>query len=155
GALNCYSGLLTYKWGPDVKAPAYIPTGDLAESWTQPDDVTYLFKIRPGVKFHNIAPVNGREVVADDIVFSFNHVIAMKSYASFLAGVTKMEAPDKSTFKLTVDKPNADILNNLAVLNLAIVAKERADQTGGDLGDLPVVGTGPFIAESFAVNERL
>jgi peptide/nickel transport system substrate-binding protein len=155
GALISYSGLLTYKWGPDVKPPSYIPTGDLAESWTQADDTTYIFKLRPGVKFHNKAPVNGRELVADDIVYSYNRVIALKNYAGFLAGVAKMEAADKSTFKLTLDKPNADILNNLAVYNLVIVAKERADQTGGDLGDLPQIGTGPFTVDSFTVNERL
>src|SRR5262245_18125599 len=126
GAYICYSGLLTYKWGPDVKAPAYIPTGDLAESWTQADDTTYLFKLRPGVKWHNKPPVNGRELVADDIVFSYNRIIAQKAYAGFLAGVAKMEAPDKATFKLTLDKPNADILGNLAIQNLAIAAKERA-----------------------------
>src|SRR5437764_24872 len=45
GATVCYSQLLTYKWGPDIKAPSFIPTGDLAESWTQPDDLTYVFKI--------------------------------------------------------------------------------------------------------------
>src|SRR5262249_40431277 len=52
GPLICYSQLVCYKWGPDVKLPSYTPTGDLAESWTQPDDLTYVFKLRPGVKFH-------------------------------------------------------------------------------------------------------
>src|SRR5262245_16686322 len=67
GATVCYSQLLTYKWGPDVKAPSFIPTGDLAESWTQPDDLTYTFKIRAGAAFHNLAPVNGREADAEDV----------------------------------------------------------------------------------------
>src|SRR5207249_145673 len=44
GASNCYNQLITKKWGPDVKpVPAHIPAPDLAESWTQPDDLTYLF----------------------------------------------------------------------------------------------------------------
>jgi ABC-type transport system substrate-binding protein len=155
GALNCYSGLLTYKWGPDVKIPSYISAPDLAESWQQADDLTYIFKLRPGAKWQNIAPVNGREVVAEDIIYSYDRILEKKTYASFLAGISKMEAPDKSTFKITLDKPNADILNNLAVYNLVIVARERDQRTGGELGDLPVIGTGPFIAESFTVNERL
>jgi ABC-type transport system substrate-binding protein len=155
GALICYSNLLAYKWGPDVKAPSYIPGPDLAESWTQPDDLTLVFKLRPGAKFHNIAPVNGREVVAEDIIYSYNRVREQRSYAAFLAGIIKMEAVDKATFKITLDKPNTDILNNLAVYNLAIVAKERAEQTGGNLDDPPVIGSGPFLFESFAVNERL
>src|SRR5439155_1888846 len=67
GSSNCYNQLLTFKWGPDVKVPAYIVTSDLAESWTQTDDLTYVFKLRQGVKWHNLKPVNGRELVADDI----------------------------------------------------------------------------------------
>src|SRR5262245_4067091 len=84
GPLVCYSQLLTYKWGPDVKAPAYIPTGDLAESWTQPDPTTHIFKLRPGVKWHNIPPVNGRELVADDIVYSLQRIRDLKSFADYL-----------------------------------------------------------------------
>src|SRR2546423_542556 len=52
--LVAYSGLLKFKHGADTKPPAFIPVADIAESWTQPDDLTYIFKLRPGVKFHNI-----------------------------------------------------------------------------------------------------
>src|SRR5207245_10515826 len=62
GPQVCYNRLVTFQWGPEVKPPSYVPVGDLAESWTQPDDLTYVFKLRPGVKWHNIAPVNGREL---------------------------------------------------------------------------------------------
>lgn len=155
GAALCYSTLLTYKWGPDVKAPSYIPTGDLAESWTQTDDLTYVFKLRPNVKFHNIAPVNGRLLTADDIIYSYDRVRAQKAYASFLGGIIKMEAVDKTTLKLTLDKPNTDLLNNLGVYNLMIVARERVEQTNGNLDDPPVIGTGPFVFDSFTVNERV
>src|SRR5262245_37690392 len=51
GPQICYSTLLGYKRGPDVKAPSYIPAGDLAESWQQTDDLTYVFKLRQGVKW--------------------------------------------------------------------------------------------------------
>src|SRR5262249_47299456 len=74
GAYVCYSQLLTLKWGPEVNPPSYIAVGDLAASWTQPDDITYLFKLQPGTKFHNIAPVNGRDLTADDIVYSYQRI---------------------------------------------------------------------------------
>jgi hypothetical protein len=135
-----YSQLLTYKRGPDVKPPSYTPTGDLAESLTQPDDLTYTFKLRQGVKFHNIAPVNGRELVADDVVFSYNHIRDLKAYASLLQGVLKIEAPDKYTVKLTLDKPNADLLRNLSEVQMAVVAREQVDQQR-DLTQPPVIGT--------------
>jgi ABC-type transport system substrate-binding protein len=149
-----YSQLLSYKWGPDVQPPSYTPTGDLAESWTQPDDLTYVFELRPGVRFHNIAPVNGRELVADDVVFSYNRIRDLKSYASLLQGVIKMETPSKYTVKLTLEKPNADLLRNLAEVQMAVVAREQVDQKR-DLTQPPVIGTGPWIFESFVPGERL
>ena len=92
-----YSGLLKFKHGQDIKPPAWIPTGDIAESWEQADDLTYLFKLRRGVKFQNIAPVNGRELVADDIVYSYNRQIAEKINARQLGGPTSFQAVDKLT----------------------------------------------------------
>jgi peptide/nickel transport system substrate-binding protein len=154
GPLICYSQLLTYKWGPDVKPPSYLVAGDLAESWQQADDLTYVFKLRPGVKWHNITPVSGRELVAEDVVYSYNRVREQKSYAAFLAGVVKMEAPDKATLKLTLDKPNTDLLNNLGQNTLPIVARERVERTDGKLDEAPLIGTGPFIFDSFTPNQR-
>jgi peptide/nickel transport system substrate-binding protein len=150
----CYSNLVTYKWGPDIKPPSYTPTGDLAESWTTPDETTYLFKLRQGVKFHNIPPVNGRELVADDVVYSLQRIRDLKTFAGLIAGVTKFEAPDKYTVKLTLDKPNPDLLINLCeAAGMAIVAKEQVDAQK-DLTAMPVIGTGAWIAEDFVVNDH-
>jgi peptide/nickel transport system substrate-binding protein len=149
GAANCYNQLLTYKWGPDVVVPSYIVTSDLAESWTQPDDLTYVFKLRQGVKWHNIPPVNGRELVADDILFSYDRIRELKAYAPLLGGISKQEAVDKYTVKLTLDKPNSDLLTNLANYNMKIVAKD-AVVVNGNLEGPPVIGTGPWIFESWS-----
>src|SRR5215208_5278905 len=43
---------------------------DLAETWEQKDDVTYVFRLRQGVKFHNVPPVNGRELTSEDVKYS-------------------------------------------------------------------------------------
>ena len=42
--------------------------GQLAESWSQPDPLTYIVKVRSGVHWHNKAPMNGRQLTAKDIV---------------------------------------------------------------------------------------
>jgi peptide/nickel transport system substrate-binding protein len=153
GPYVCYSTLMTYKFGADVKPPSYLAEGELAESWTQPDDLTYVFKLRPGAKWHNIAPVNGRDLTADDIIYSFNRIRELKAYASLLTGITKMEAVDKATLKLTLDKPNVDFLNNLGVNNLVVVAKEVVEVNGGSLEKAPVIGSGPFIFEKLDLNQ--
>lgn len=155
GNAICYSNLVAMKWGKDFKPPSYIPGPDLAESWTQPDDVTYLFKLRAGVKWQNIAPVNGRDLVADDVVYSLQRMRDLKYYAAFIAGVTKIEAPDKSTVKLTLDKPNADLILNLAeAVGPQVVAKEQVDKQT-DLTALPVIGTGAWIATEFVPGDHI
>src|SRR5262249_41628698 len=121
----------------------------------QLDDLTYLFKLRPGVKWHNIAPVNGRGLVADDLIYSYQRIRDLKApSAGLLTGISKMEAVDPTTLKLTLDKPNADLLDHLANYNMLIVAKE-AVAVNGDLKEGPTVGTGPFMLQEFVVNARV
>jgi ABC-type transport system substrate-binding protein len=148
-AAMCYSTLLTFKWGPDVTPPAYTPQGDLAESWTQADDLTYVFKLRPGIKFHNITPVSGRELTAQDIIYSYERIRQKRSYASLLASIAKMEAVDPSTLKLTLAQPDADILDNLAQNTLPVVPHERDEMSGGNLDEPPLIGSGGFLLDSF------
>jgi peptide/nickel transport system substrate-binding protein len=45
-------------------------TGCIAESWEMPDTTTVIFHIRQGIHWQDREPVNGREVVADDVVYS-------------------------------------------------------------------------------------
>ena len=59
------------KAGPTVRPMTYPVEADLAESWTQANDTTYIFKLKKGVRWHNKPPVNGREFTADD-TRSFN-----------------------------------------------------------------------------------
>lgn len=54
------------------EAPLQYLTGCLAESWEQPDMQTLILHVRPGIHWHNKAPVNGREFTAEDIAFYFD-----------------------------------------------------------------------------------
>jgi peptide/nickel transport system substrate-binding protein len=148
-----YSGLMQFKYGKGVQPTAYQPTGDLAESWEQPDDLTYIFKLRQGVKFQNIKPVNGRELTSADILYSYQRIIDLKALAAYLNGVQKMEAPDPYTFKITLSEPNADFLVNLSAPSLVVVAKE-AVEINGDLKKGPIVGSGAWIVESIDPSTR-
>src|SRR5262249_36622389 len=99
-----YSKLLQLR--ADVKPQDIIPTGDLAESWTQPGDTTYLFKLRPNAKWHNLAPVSGRAVTADDVKYSFERQIALKTNAGLLAGLRQVDVIDPQTLRISLDKPD-------------------------------------------------
>ena len=77
-----HSRLLKHKAGPGVVPGTFLIEGDLAESWMQPSETTYVFKLRNGVRWHNKPPVNGRELTADDVVFSVNHFLTAKGNAN-------------------------------------------------------------------------
>src|SRR2546426_7911134 len=73
-----------------------------AEKWDQPDDLTYVFKLRPGVKYHNLPTVNGREVEAEDVVdrkstrLNSSHLVI--SYAVFCLKKKKKKIYNENYF---------------------------------------------------------
>ena len=103
--------------GPAI-APGHVQPleGDLAESWTQPNDTTYVFKLRKGVRWHNKPPVNGRELTAEDVKYTFDRFVTIKGNANadMLESVDKVEAVDKYTVKFTLKEPYAWFLDMLA-----------------------------------------
>src|SRR4029453_11097844 len=54
------------------------------ESWSQPDETTYFFKLRKGVRWHPKPPVNGRELTAEDVVYSFERFRSVKEQSAEL-----------------------------------------------------------------------
>ena len=122
----------------------FIPSPDLAESWTQPDETTFVFKLRPGAKFHNKAPVNGREVVAEDVVKSFERQIAEKANAGLLAGITRTEAVDKGTVRIQSGEAERGLPLG-AWLGASKVVPPETWVIKGDLKEGPVIGSGPFM----------
>src|SRR2546426_950533 len=116
--------------GAYVSAGGAAPAADLAASWEQPDDVTYLFKLQPGVKFQNIAPVNGRPVTANDVKFSFERQIALKTNAGRLPAIDRIEVVDPQTVKIVSPKPDADFLVSLAFASNRIVPHETVEAKG-------------------------
>lgn len=112
---------------------------ELAESWkVSPDGLTYTFKIRSGVKFHN-----GKELTAADVKASFERYRRMALARVTLATVASMAAPDPHTFVLTLAKPEPIFLEELSafVVPIAILPAEQADREGGKID---LIGTGPL-----------
>ena len=55
----------------------YVP--HLAESYEMPDPLTIIVNLRQGIHWHNKPPMNGRELVADDVVFNYHRVTGLGS----------------------------------------------------------------------------
>lgn len=113
---------------------------ELAESVDISEDgLTYTFKLHPA-NFHN-----GRPVVAEDVVFSFNRLIAPETAspsAADLASMAAIEAPDDSTVVITLNQPDASFLAMLSNQSCIIIPKEVIEENG-DLSQV-AVGSGPF-----------
>jgi peptide/nickel transport system substrate-binding protein len=152
-----YSRLVKVKAGPSVKPMTYPIEPDLAESWTQANDTTYIFKLKKGVRWHNKPPVNGREFTADDVKYTYERFLTIPNNANkpVLEYVDKIDAVDKYTVKFTLKEPNAWFLDLLASTSTWIVAKECVEKFGDLKKVESVVGTGPWMLDRWEPNVKI
>ena len=153
-----HSRLLRHKAGPSVRPGAFPIEGDLAESWQQVNDTTYVFKLRKGVRFHAKPPVNGRELTAEDVRYTFERILTDKGSAgvSMYRSIAKVEALDRHTVRFTLREPFAWFLDMIAnPMAGAIVAKECVEKFGDLKKPEAVIGTGPYTLESYKPNVSL
>jgi peptide/nickel transport system substrate-binding protein len=122
----------------------------LATDWeTSDDQLTWTFTLRDDVTWHN-----GREFVADDVVFSYNRIIDEELANSYrFEAVEEVTAPDETTVEIRVSRPSPNLLANIgAFKGTAIVARENVED--GSIGREPV-GTGAFRFDSYAPGDSL
>jgi peptide/nickel transport system substrate-binding protein len=142
--------------------------GHFAESWEQTDDLTYVFKVREGLTWHNKPPVNGRDANADDIVY-----FVERNKAGTLLDGTKdpnfyrnsqfqnidtVEAVDETTVRIKTVNPWPFFLNVLAGTWTVVQAKEAVEAFEPDYAKFSkdlIIGTGPYSLEEFTAEGSL
>jgi ABC-type transport system substrate-binding protein len=152
-----HSRLLKHKAGPGVRPGSFPIEGDLAESWQQVNDTTYVFKLKKGVRFHAKPPVNGRELTAEDVRYTYERILTDKGSVnvSMYRAIAKVEAVDKYTVRFTLKEPFAWFLDMVAnPMAGAIIAKECVEKFGDLKKPEAVIGTGPVDARRLQA-ERL
>ena len=153
-----YSQLVRFPNGPEQKSPTdFSILPDLAEKWTiSKDGKVYTFNLRKGVRFHNKPPVNGRELVAEDVKYSLERFMAKSGFATRFEPVQAIEVVDKHTVKITLKEPYAPFLNHLASPSFcAILAKEVEEKFKDFNHPDAVIGTGPFVLKSYEKGVRM
>ncbi|HXO42293.1 MAG TPA: ABC transporter substrate-binding protein, partial [Thermoanaerobaculia bacterium] len=92
---NLYEGLTAFDAEMRI-GPA------LAASWENPNDLTWVFHLRPGVRFHD-----GRELTADDVVWSIERArtLPASGFGSYVVAVDQVRARDRHTVELTTRRP--------------------------------------------------
>ena len=136
----------------------------VAESWDiSPDGLTYTFKLRNDVKFHDGTPLK-----ASDVVFSYDRLKTIGEGYGYLvtADVESVSAPDDSTVVFKLSKASALFLGSLARLYISSEATVRAntkpDGPYGDNGDFGKewlqthdAGSGPYKVKEFPLEQYL
>ena len=137
-------------------APLETSKPHLAESYETPGPLTYIFKIRKGIHWHDKPPMNGRELTADDIAYNFHRVTGLGSGFTepnkFVhnitgLGIESITATDRYTVVFKMKKANW-----MALLHIYNQSHEGAwiyppevIKEHGDAQDWKnLVGTGPY-----------
>ena len=153
--LNTYDNLYRYQNDP----PEIVPW--LAESYAaSPDGLTWDFRLRSGVKFHD-----GSEMTAEDVVFSFRRVLALAlGPAGAFLKILKPEnvtAPEKLVVRFKLESAYAPFfaaIPSVCVVNPRVV---KAHEKDGDWGKAYVAsndaGSGPYkiVSEGYRPLENL
>jgi peptide/nickel transport system substrate-binding protein len=132
----CYSALLRM-------AVAGEMSGDLAESYEiSPDGMTYTFKLRKNVEWHD-----GQPFSSEDVKFSLEQVNSkLHPYHGAMNAIDKFEAPDPDTFVLRLKHPQASLIYSLSNFSGAILPKHiwEGKDAARDPHNRQPIGTGPY-----------
>jgi len=154
---NNNNRLVTHLWSnPLVRLDEklnFVP--ELADSWERSTDgLTWTFKLKKGVKFHDGSPFG-----AKDVKFTIDSVMdpALKSpfRSSWVFGTknTKVDVVDDSTVRMTFPEEPSEPL--LQVAYQRILPKDYTERVGVDGFNKSPVGTGPFKFVSYTKAEKM
>ena len=144
-----FDGLVSYTY--DMK-----PQPVLATSWEiAPDGLTYTFKLRPNVKWHDGKPFTSADVKYSlEKVWSKMHPRGRTTYQN----VTSVETPDDLTIVLKLSKPTPILMKSLSSYESQIIPKHIFDD-GTDIAKHPgmnaPIGTGPFVFKEWKKGEYI
>ncbi len=131
-AMNVYETLV-------IRDENMNPVPDLAESITASDDgLTYTFKLRSGVTFHN-----GKPMTSADVAASYQRYKDIGFNRSVLDIVAGWETPDDETFVITLSSPQPTFIENLSSYTVPIVIMPE-EEAGKPANQVDMIGTGPF-----------
>ena len=151
-ALSAFRRLFRFQSGLDPTVSLqYKVEPDLALSAESPDAVTWTVTLRPDAKFHNIAPVNGHAVEAEDVKATYTRFVGKADNPNRttldMLDVRAIETPSPTTIVFKLKYPYAPFSKILASPTYSWIFPREAHSGGYDPAKT-VIGSGPFIMES-------
>jgi peptide/nickel transport system substrate-binding protein len=150
GGQYVYDHLITTR--TNENAPYVL---EAAEALDQPDEITLTFKLREGMKYHNFAPVNGREVVAEDVKLMQEFVTPQDNIENNFQKnfLDRVEVPDKYTVVYKLKEPRAYLFDSRILGHpgpQAIIPHETFDTLDSERQ----IGSGPFMLDEWVISTR-
>jgi peptide/nickel transport system substrate-binding protein len=148
-----YSRLFRFKSGLDPNLITnHDAENDLAASLESPDALTWTVKLRTDAKFHNVAPVNGHPVEAEDVKATFLRAVDPATNSPNRGTIdminpNQIETPDKQTVVFKLNYAYAPFPKILSSAVYSWIMPREVLSAGYDPAKL-VIGSGPFIMES-------
>ena len=126
----------------------------LAESWRTIDDLTWEFKLRRGVKFHD-----GSELTAADVVFSIERTAQIPNSPSpftiYTSRITEKIIVDPYTVRFRTAAPYPLMANDLGTIFI-VSSKAAKGATSDDFNSgKATIGSGPFKFVRYAKGDRI
>lgn len=130
----------------------YVPS--IATEWSISEDgLTWTFKLREDVVFHDGTPLD-----AEAVKFTFDRILDPETGAvsagSSIGSMVSTSAPDKYTFEFVLEEPFAPLLQNLTAPVLSIVSPEAVGKMGDEFGRKPIL-SGPWMVDEWRTGDRI
>ncbi len=148
-----YSRLFRTKYGSQLQPYnpwAYENVPDLATGSESQAPGSLTIKIRSGVKWQDVDPVNGRDFTSDDVKFTLESFAASPEFGTAWLPIDKVEATDATTVKVTLKQPVNYLIPALAEMRIVMLPKEVA-AADGDFSKR-AIGTGPFVLDQYTAS---
>ncbi len=156
-----YSQLVVFPMDDFSNAHYYENEGDLASGWEIPDETTLVFQLRDGIKWQDKAPLNGRDMTAEDVKIAYDALRdgsflghnaeqdPVPVQASSYTAVKDIDYDNASnTVRFNLMEPAAYLLNNMMNPFHVVAAPEFITDDYTLLDDWRnTVGTGPFVLD--------
>ena len=149
-----------YSPGPQVGDSCTLELEpEIAESWSYVEPTVLEIKLKQGVMWHDKPPLNGRELTADDVVYTFNERFAKGLAGSAYVGQVFYdfaEKVDNYTVHINLKEP-FDFINGMPSGNRQgwIVAEEASGADDLENPDASWIGTGPFTFEEYQTGTKV
>ena len=141
-----YGMLLRYKTGQEAGYTSTTLMPYVADSWETPDPQTFIFHLHHGVKYQNVAPVNGRELKAADVKYNLTRYQSKQATASYIMElVARIDTPDDYTVKVATTIAFAPFLTYMGDYEILLVPPEIVE---AGQADKVFIGVGPFMYDS-------